>query len=85
MTTYTNQLRIGAAAQLLANSNLRVLDIGFRAGFGNDFNFNRQFKGMKGVAPRGRCAVSFKGRRRQLLTEKYETIHQTVKWRIVMN
>jgi AraC-like DNA-binding protein len=51
MTTYINQLRIGAAAQLLANSDLSVLDIGFRVGFGNYSNFNRQFKSMKGVTP----------------------------------
>jgi AraC-like DNA-binding protein len=52
MTTYINQLRIGAAAQLLANSDLNVLDIGFRVGFGNYSNFIRQFKNIKGVTPR---------------------------------
>ncbi len=51
MTTYINQLRIGAAAQLLANSDLSVLEIGFRVGFGNYSNFNRQFKSIKGVTP----------------------------------
>jgi AraC-like DNA-binding protein len=51
MTTYINQLRIGAAAQLLANSDLSVLEIGFRVGFGNYSNFNRQFKRIKGVTP----------------------------------
>jgi AraC-like DNA-binding protein len=51
MTTYINQLRIGAAAQLLENSDLSVLEIGFRVGFGNYSNFNRQFKRMKGVTP----------------------------------
>ena len=51
MTTYVNQLRIGAATQLLMNSDLSVLEIGFRVGFGNYSNFNRQFKRIKGVTP----------------------------------
>jgi AraC-like DNA-binding protein len=51
ITTYINQVRIGAAAQLLANSDLSVLDIGFRVGFGNYSNFNRQFKSIRGVTP----------------------------------
>ena len=51
MTTYVNQLRVGAAAQLLMNSDLSVLEIGFRVGFGNYSNFNRQFKSIRGVTP----------------------------------
>jgi len=51
MTTYINQLRIGAATRLLANSDLSVLEIGFRVGFGNYSNFHRQFKSIKGVTP----------------------------------
>lgn len=51
MTTYVNQLRVGAATQLLMNSDLSVLEIGFRVGFGNYSNFNRQFKSLKGVTP----------------------------------
>ena len=51
MTTYINQLRIGAAVQLLVNSDLSVLDIAFRVGFGNYSNFNRQFKRMRGITP----------------------------------
>ncbi len=51
MTTYVNQLRVGAATQLLLNSDLNVLEIGFRVGFGNYSNFNRQFKHIKGVTP----------------------------------
>jgi AraC-like DNA-binding protein len=51
MTTYINQLRVGAATQLLMNSDLSVLEIGFRVGFGNYSNFNRQFKTIKGVTP----------------------------------
>jgi AraC-like DNA-binding protein len=51
MTTYINHTRIGAAAQLLTSSDLSMLDIGFRVGFGNYSNFNRQFKRIKGVTP----------------------------------
>ena len=51
MTTYINQLRIGASTQLLATSDLSVLEIGFRVGFGNYSNFHRQFKNIKGVTP----------------------------------
>lgn len=52
MTAYLNELRIGAAAQLLINTNDSILDIGFRVGFGNYSNFNRQFKRIKGFGPR---------------------------------
>jgi AraC-like DNA-binding protein len=51
MTTYINQLRIGMAAQLLVNSDLSVLEIAFRVGFGNYSNFSRHFRRMKGVTP----------------------------------
>lgn len=51
MTTYINHLRIGAAAQLLGSTDLSVIEIGFRVGFGNYSNFNRQFKTIKGVTP----------------------------------
>jgi AraC-like DNA-binding protein len=52
MTAYINQLRIGAAAQLLANSDMSVLEIGFRVGYGNYSNFNRQFRRIRGVTPK---------------------------------
>jgi AraC-like DNA-binding protein len=51
MTTYIHHLRIGAAVQLLRNSGLSVIEIGFRVGFGNYSNFNRQFKTIKGATP----------------------------------
>jgi AraC-like DNA-binding protein len=51
MTTYINQLRVGAAAQLLTTSDMSVLDVGFKVGFGNYSNFNRQFKRIKGSTP----------------------------------
>ena len=52
MTTYVNELRVAAATRLLQETDLSVLEVGFRAGFGNYSNFNRQFKKMKGVRPR---------------------------------
>lgn len=52
LTTYLNELRVGAAAQLLMHSDESILDICFRVGFGNYSNFNRQFKRIKGIGPR---------------------------------
>jgi transcriptional regulator GlxA family with amidase domain len=52
MTAYLNELRVGAAAQLLIETDKSVLEIGFRVGFGNYSNFNRQFKRIKGFGPR---------------------------------
>ena len=52
MTAYVNELRVGAAAQLLTNTDLSILEICFRVGFGNYSNFNRQFKRLKGYGPR---------------------------------
>jgi AraC-like DNA-binding protein len=59
MTAYLNELRVGAAAQLLIDTDKSVLEIGFRVGFGNYSNFNRQFKRIKGYGPRTlRCHFS---------------------------
>jgi AraC-like DNA-binding protein len=52
MTAYVNEMRVGAAAQLLTDTDLSVLEIGFKVGFGNYSNFNRQFKRIKGYGPR---------------------------------
>jgi AraC-like DNA-binding protein len=52
MTAYVNELRVGAAAQLLTETDRSVLDIGLQVGFGNYSNFNRQFKRIKGYTPR---------------------------------
>ncbi|HTU50766.1 MAG TPA: AraC family transcriptional regulator [Acidobacteriaceae bacterium] len=52
MTTYINELRVGAAAQLLIDTDCSVTDIGFQVGFGNYSNFHRQFKKIKGYGPR---------------------------------
>ncbi len=52
MSGYVTELRVAAATHLLLETDLSVLEIGFRSGFGNYSNFNRQFKRMKGVSPR---------------------------------
>jgi len=52
MTEYVNELRIGAAAQLLTSTGLSTLEIALRVGFENYSNFNRQFNKIKGVGPR---------------------------------
>lgn len=52
MTAYVNEMRVGAAAQLLTDTDLSILEIGFKVGFGNYSNFNRQFKRIKGHGPR---------------------------------
>lgn len=52
LTTYLNELRVGAASQLLMHGDDSLLDICFRVGFGNYSNFNRQFKRIRGIAPR---------------------------------
>jgi len=52
MTTYLNELRLGAASELLTNTDLSVLEIAFRVGFDNYSYFSRRFKRMKGCTPR---------------------------------
>lgn len=52
MTAYVNELRVSAASQMLRDTDLSILDIGFRVGFGNYSNFNRQFQRIKGYSPR---------------------------------
>jgi AraC-like DNA-binding protein len=52
MTQYVNEIRVGAASQLLTGTDQSILEIGFNVGFGNYSNFNRQFKRIKGYSPR---------------------------------
>jgi AraC-like DNA-binding protein len=52
MTTYVNELRVGAASQLLTTTDMSTLEIAFRVGFDNYSNFSRRFKRMKGCTPR---------------------------------
>ncbi len=52
MTTYINELRLGAASELLTNTDMSILEIAFSVGFDNYSNFSRRFKRMKGCTPR---------------------------------
>ena len=55
-TTVARHVAASAAAAgshvLLIETDKSVLEIGFRVGFGNYSNFNRQFKKIKGFGPR---------------------------------
>jgi AraC-like DNA-binding protein len=51
MTEYVNEIRVGAAAQLLTSTDEKLLDIGSRVGFENYSHFNRQFRRLKGYTP----------------------------------
>ena len=51
MTAYVNELRIAAASRLLMESELSVLEVGYRVGFGNHSNFNEQFRRLKKISP----------------------------------
>jgi AraC-like DNA-binding protein/mannose-6-phosphate isomerase-like protein (cupin superfamily) len=52
LTEYLNELRIGAACRLLAETDRQVGEIAIACGFPNLANFNRQFKKLKGTTPR---------------------------------
>jgi AraC-like DNA-binding protein len=49
---FLNQLRIGRACRLLAESELSVTEIALACGFANLSNFNRQFARLKQTTPR---------------------------------
>ncbi|WP_145483677.1 helix-turn-helix domain-containing protein [Yersinia aldovae] len=51
VSQYVNQLRIEQAAQLLATTELPVIDIMLEAGFQTKSNFNREFMRVKGMTP----------------------------------
>lgn len=48
---YVNELRIGLACRLLAQSDSRVSEICYASGFQNLSNFNRRFMDSKGLSP----------------------------------
>jgi AraC-like DNA-binding protein len=59
-TAYVSELRIGAASQMLLESDLTIAEVCFANGFNNLSNFNRQFRAAKGTSPREfrRCGDS---------------------------
>lgn len=48
---YINRIRIGAACDLLANSNLRISEISEKVGFTEQYYFSRIFRQLCGVTP----------------------------------
>lgn len=50
-TEYLSELRIGAAARLLIDSEKNIAEICYECGFNNISNFNRTFKAQKGCTP----------------------------------
>ena len=49
---FVNQLRIGRACRLLAESEMKITEIALSSGFSNLSNFNRQFLALKAMTPR---------------------------------
>ena len=50
-TDYINRVRIGAACDLLANSDMRISEISERVGFCEQYYFSRVFRQLCGVTP----------------------------------
>ncbi|MFF2888915.1 response regulator [Paenibacillus sp. NPDC057967] len=48
---YLKKIRIGKAKELLASTNLKVHEVGERAGFENAKHFHRVFRELEGVSP----------------------------------
>lgn len=51
ISNYINEVRIGQAALLLADSTQTVVEISYKCGFNTISNFNRTFKSIKGITP----------------------------------
>ena len=51
ISNYINEVRIGRATALLAESTETVVEISYKCGFNTISNFNRTFKAVKGVTP----------------------------------
>jgi AraC-like DNA-binding protein/ligand-binding sensor protein len=51
-TDYLNQVRIEKAAQLLKNTNEKIITISIEVGFNNVTYFNKLFKRYKGLSPK---------------------------------
>lgn len=48
---HLKRFRIGKACEMLVNGDMPVASIAELSGFNNVSNFNRQFKGVKGMTP----------------------------------
>lgn len=51
ISNYINDVRIGQATLLLADSTQTVVEISYKCGFNTITNFNRTFKAIKGMTP----------------------------------
>lgn len=49
--SYLNNIRVGYACKLLGEKDKNISEIGYRSGFKNVSNFNRQFKKVKQITP----------------------------------
>ncbi len=52
-TRAVNEMRIGYANRLLLETDMKILEVCYQSGFKNLSNFNKQFKSITGVTPRG--------------------------------
>ncbi|MEM1318797.1 MAG: AraC family transcriptional regulator [Bacteroidota bacterium] len=48
---FLNEVRVGAACRLLGEQGMHISEISYAVGFQNLSNFNRQFRGIKGMTP----------------------------------
>lgn len=49
--TYVNELRIGRAERMIADTDAKLIDIALECGFGNVRTFNRVFRQLRGCTP----------------------------------
>lgn len=52
-TTFVNEVRIGQACKLLIETDKNISEIAYQCGFNNLSNFNRRFKELKALSPKG--------------------------------
>ncbi|MCZ4282524.1 AraC family transcriptional regulator [Kiloniella laminariae] len=52
ISQFVNELRVGEACRLLKNTEARITDVMFEAGFLTKSNFNREFKRVTGLSPK---------------------------------
>jgi AraC-like DNA-binding protein len=48
---FLNELRVGYACRLISENHYNISEIGYKSGFNNLSNFNRQFKRVMGKTP----------------------------------